>query len=296
LKFSEQRCENRGLWDIPWDILKRTNSQTRTFSRFQLFRYDDKHNFQINRPDFEKNMTTETKIFADTDAVAAGFAEAFASWLDNSDQGRPFSVALSGGSTPKVLFQLWASQYSNSIDWSRVKFFWGDERCVAPDDDESNFGVAKKLFFDKANLPESVIHRVLGESDPQSERVRYQDEIVSIVGRGDQEKLPQFDLIILGMGDDGHTASIFPHEDHFLKSTEICEVATHPSSGQKRITLTGPVINAAKRVAFLITGANKADVLAQVINKAGEFESFPASHIQADELTFFLDQAAAAKL
>ncbi len=239
-------------------------------------------------------MTTETKIFADTSAVAAGFAEDFAAWVENSYQDKPLAVALSGGSTPKVLFELWASRYARAIDWSRVKFFWGDERCVAPDDAESNYGVAKALFLDRVTIPASNVHRVFGEADPMGERLRYQNEIVSVVGNGGT--VPQFDLIILGMGDDGHTASIFPHESHFLNSKELCEVATHPSSGQKRITLTGTVINAASRVAFLITGANKADVLAQVIDKTGEFESFPASHVSAKEVTFFLDQAAAGKI
>ena len=98
------------------------------------------------------------------------------------------------------------------------------------------------------------------------------------------------------MGADGHTASIFPHESQFLESEKVVEVATHPQSGQKRLTLTGPVINRAKKVAFLITGADKATVLTQVINKTGDYANFPAAQIQPDELRFYLDQAAAKEL
>ena len=201
------------------------------------------------------------------------------------------TVALSGGSAPKLLFELWASQYSDTIDWNRIHFFWGDERCVAAEDSESNYGTAKRLWLDPVGIPDTNVHPVQGESDPPTERLRYEKEIKQYVS-SNAEGLPEFDLILLGMGTDGHTASIFPHQNQFLKSTKICEVATHPQSGQQRITLTGPVINAAKHVAFLITGADKANVLEQVILKSGDWESYPASHVAAQEVDFYLDDAA----
>jgi len=239
-------------------------------------------------------MTAETKKFADPAAVAAAFAADFATWVASQTQDK-ITVALSGGSTPKALFELWASDYADKIDWSRVHFFWGDERCVPPDDSDSNYGVAKSLFFDKVGIADDNVHRVFGEADPDQERSRYENEIYGHV-EIDDNAIPQFDMVILGLGDDGHTASIFPHQMKFLKSDQVCEVAIHPLTAQKRITLTGPVLNRAKKVAFLITGENKADILAQVINKTGEFESFPAAHIEPDDLSFYVDQAAAKKL
>ncbi len=236
-------------------------------------------------------MTIQTKIFANPTSVADAFATDFSAWVA-AQQSDTITVALSGGSTPKLLFQAWAEHYRNSIPWSRVHFFWGDERCVPPTSSDSNYGVAHELFLSRVQIPSENIHRVLGEASPDAECLRYADEIRQHVRLG-AGGMPQFDLVILGMGDDGHTASIFPHESHFLKSPRICEVATHPESGQKRITLTGPVINAARRVTFLITGASKARVLSQVMHRTGDFANFPAAHITADQVDFYLDEAAA---
>ncbi len=238
-------------------------------------------------------MAVATKVFADSASLAESFASDFASWVaaQSSDS---ITVALSGGSTPKRLFELWADQYAEEINWSRIQFFWGDERCVPPEDPESNYGVAKELFFDRIAIPSENVHRVRGESAPEQECSRYEREIQQIV-RTDENGNPLFDLIILGMGDDGHTASIFPHQSEFLKSRRICEVATHPQSGQQRITLTGRVLNAAEKVVVLVTGANKADVLADVLGKQGDFADFPISHIDGDDVCFYLDMAAAAK-
>jgi 6-phosphogluconolactonase len=239
-------------------------------------------------------MPTETKIFADPAAVAVAFATDFAAWVNAQSQST-INIALSGGSTPKILFELWARDFADNVDWSRIHFFWGDERCVPADDSDSNYGVAKKLFLDKVGIAASNIHHVFGATDPMVERSRYENEITSRLVC-DANSIPQFDLIIVGMGSDGHTASIFPHESQFLESDKVIEIATHPQSGQKRLTLTGPVINRAKKVAFLITGTDKASVLAQVIHKTGNYANYPASHIQADDLTFYIDQSAARDL
>ncbi len=238
-------------------------------------------------------MQPSTKIYSDPVALVAAFAADFASWVESQPNVK-LTVALSGGSTPKRLFELWAEQYASSIDWARLHFFWGDERCVAPDDAESNYGVAKALLFDHITIPETNIHRIRGEASPSDEAARYEQEIVEFAESIDG--VAQFDLIILGMGDDGHTASIFPHQIEFLKSPRVCEVATHPQSGQQRITLTGPVINAAKKINFLVTGASKAEVLADVIGQTGAFETYPASAITGDKVCFYLDEPAAAKL
>lgn len=241
-------------------------------------------------------MTTDAQIktFAEPAVVADAFAADFAAWLETQGQEK-ITVALSGGSTPTRLFELWASQYADRIDWQRIHFFWGDERCVPPDDSQSNYGVAKKLLFDNIAIAEDNVHRVRGEADPDEERSRYENEIYEHV-ETDDEANPQFDLVILGMGEDGHTASIFPHQSQFLKSPQVCEVAIHPQTAQKRITLTGPVLSAAHKVAFLITGENKARVLAQVLNHSGQYANFPASHIAGENVCFYIDQAAAKDL
>jgi len=239
-------------------------------------------------------MEPEVKIFPDATAVAKAFADDFANWVNQSSKST-LTVALSGGTTPKLLFSIWAEQFADKLDWSRLHFFWGDERCVPPTDGESNFKAAKTLFLDKVSVPASNIHRVIGEADPGGERLRYENEICTVV-EVDDNGMPRFDKFILGLGDDGHTASIFPHESEFLMSDRICEVATHPTSGQKRITLTGPVINMARSVDFLVTGAGKAIVLPQVVYHKGDYESFPASHIRATIVTFYVDEAAAKNL
>lgn len=206
------------------------------------------------------------------------------------------TVSLSGGSTPKLLFSVLANEFRDAIDWHKVHFFWGDERCVPPTDQESNFGEAKRLFLSKIDIPEENIHRVWGEAEPENERVRYSQAIADTVDQNDNG-CPYFDIVLLGMGSDGHTASIFPPEIDFLNSDQVCEIATHPDSGQNRITVTGKIINASTHVFFLITGAGKADVLAEIMSQTGNYDSYPISHISPDGgSTFYVDQAAAAKL
>ncbi|MEO0468772.1 MAG: 6-phosphogluconolactonase [Bacteroidota bacterium] len=232
---------------------------------------------------------SETKhIDADPQAVA----KAFADWLvDYLPANQPFHMALSGGSTPKILFKLLAESYADKIDWSFLHLYWGDERCVPPDHSDSNFRMTEELLLSQVPIPAENIHRVRGEAEPALEAERYGQLLDTNLAKTDE--LPVFDLIILGMGADGHTASIFPHESHLLQAKDHCVVATHPASGQIRISLSGPVINAAKRVVFLITGASKRPVLAEVFAKTKMAESYPVSHIGATQIDWFLDQAAA---
>ncbi|RME95511.1 MAG: 6-phosphogluconolactonase [Bacteroidetes bacterium] len=235
-------------------------------------------------------MPSLIHLSADPAAVAADFARYFAEELAENT-GR-FYVALSGGSTPKLLFEHWTRYYTNSLDWSRVHFFWGDERCVPPDDAASNYGMTKRLFLEPAGIPATQVHRIRGEEDPFAEADRYAQEIREWVPSVDG--LPAFDLIILGLGDDGHTASIFAHQMELLQTPTICAVATHPQSGQQRITLSGTVINQAQRVAFLVTGAHKREKVSAILKNRAACLSYPAAHIQPvqGELHWFLDDAA----
>lgn len=237
-------------------------------------------------------MQADKKVFADNPAVANAFAQDFVDWI-NSQSKQKVTVSLSGGSTPTLLFEILAKQFADKADWSRVHLFWGDERCVAPDDPQSNYGVCKSLFLDHVSIPESNVHRVIGEADPESEAVRYGEEMKQHCELN-EDGLPMLDLLILGMGGDGHTASIFPHQIELLKSEAICAVATHPESGQKRVSMTGPVLNAAKKIDFLVTGEGKASVLNEIFGKTGAWETYPTSFIKSEgPVTFYLDQAAA---
>ena len=223
--------------------------------------------------------------------VARDFADFFEAWL--SKQEGSVNIALSGGSTPAVLFKLWAEDYKGKIDWEKVHFYWGDERCVPPSDEESNYKMANDLFLSRVGVPLSNIHRFRGEDDPQAEVGRYAAEITDNLQHVDG--LPAFDLIMLGMGSDGHTASIFPHQIELLEATSVCALAQHPESGQFRGTLTGNVLNNARLVAFLVTGASKTDKVDAIINDKEEAKNYPAAHIgpKHGALHWFVDEKAA---
>jgi 6-phosphogluconolactonase len=238
-------------------------------------------------------MPATVKTFPTPPDVANAFAQRLIELNVQAQQANATAtVCLSGGSTPKLLFKTLAANHSD-VDWSSIHFFWGDERCVPAESDESNFGEANRLFLSKANIPDENIHAVDGSIAPQLAASQYEAEIQQHLGGS----APSFDLMVLGMGDDGHTASIFPHEIDLLDSQKICEVATHPVSRQKRVTVTGRVIAAAEETYFLITGSNKADVLASIIQKSDDYLAFPTSRFSdSEQVTFWLDDAAAAKL
>lgn len=198
-------------------------------------------------------------------------------------------IALSGGSTPKEVFKELASHFKNKIDWSKVQFYWGDERCVPYNDEESNYKMANEYLFSKVGLPLGNIHRIKGENKPEEEAVRYAGLLEAKLPGYNMQ--PQFDLVILGIGDDGHTASIFPNQIGLWNSKSYCEVAEHPETAQKRVTLTGNIINNAKEVAFLVTGENKAQKVFEIIEKKGNYTLYPASLVAPDNgrLNWFLD-------
>ncbi|MBU2976339.1 MULTISPECIES: 6-phosphogluconolactonase [unclassified Zobellia] len=235
----------------------------------------------------------ELKIYQDKVEVAQEFSKYFA---EQTKGNEPFHVALSGGSTPKIVFDVLAEKFGASIDWKLVHFYWGDERCVLPTDDESNYKMTVEHLLSKIDIPEGNIHRVEGENDPEKEAERYAQVLKNELPA--KNGFPQFDLVILGMGDDGHTASIFPHEIELWDSENLCAVAVHPDSGQKRVTITGNVINHSKTVAFLVTGASKEEKVGEIINKEGSYTAYPANLVAptTGDLLWFLDKAAAAKI
>ncbi|WP_298476753.1 6-phosphogluconolactonase [uncultured Maribacter sp.] len=231
-------------------------------------------------------------IYNTKEEVAIRFSTYFSNLIGKK---KNLHIALSGGSTPKIVFDELATNFLE-IDWSGVHLYWGDERCVSPSDNESNYKMTVSHLISKINIPEENIHRVLGENEPLKEAVRYSNLLDALLPR--ENNFPKFDLVVLGMGDDGHTASIFPHEIHLWNSENNCEVAVHPDSGQKRITITGRVINNAKEVVFLVTGENKKDKVTEILNKNGSYTDYPASLVapKSEKLIWFLDVDAAQKI
>ncbi|MEM1325456.1 MAG: 6-phosphogluconolactonase [Bacteroidota bacterium] len=238
-------------------------------------------------------MDATLKVLSTKAQVARQFTEELLSWAADKDS---VSIALSGGSTPKTLFKLWTEEYLDKFDWSKFTFYWGDERCVPPDDEESNYGAAYDLFL--KHLPEAHRHieRMRGEDNPEQEAKRYANLIDNDLPK--VENVPQFDVMLLGMGDDGHTASIFPNQMHLLTEEGFAATATHPDSGQTRVTLTGPVICQAKWIVFLVTGENKAARIQEIFTGQPISVNYPAAHIEAKEgeMTWYVDEAAAQAL
>lgn len=202
-------------------------------------------------------------------------------------EAAPFNLALSGGGTAGQLFALWADEYKDKIDWDRLRFFWVDERCVPPADKESNFGQADRLLFHPLQIPAGHIHRIRGECEPGVEAMRYAWEVKEYLPRFNQ--LPTFDCIILGVGEDAHTASIFPTTLELLTDSRVYAVSRHPSTGQFRITMTGPLILNGAPLLVLMLGKNKAPVLRELMEGYSPVHPTPAAYIlsQAVEAAIF---------
>jgi 6-phosphogluconolactonase len=197
--------------------------------------------------------------------------------LVNQSKSNTINIALSGGSTP-VAFYTYLAQSHVKIDWSRVHLFWGDERCVPPADVQSNFGQANRALISKIDIPAQNIHRIKGENDPVSEASRYQEEIEKFVPV-DTDGTPVFDWILLGMGEDGHTASIFPGTPAAKDYRSVCLTAEHPETGQKRVSLGFKVLFKAKQVSFLVTGSSKSDLITKIYHKDAKAIDLPAAQV-----------------
>ena len=205
-----------------------------------------------------------------------------------------FTVALSGGSSPKGLFELLASHYHSKTDWSKVYFFFGDERYVPSDHPDSNALMAKKALFDPLKIEAHQIFTIDTSFDPKAAAEAYQTKIETHFAPGP----PTFDLILLGLGDDAHTASLFPHTD-VVNATEagVKEIFVQDKNVY-RITFTAPLINNAHHIAFLLFGNSKADAVRQVLQGSKNYNLYPAQLIQPTTgvVEWFMDEAAAAKI
>ena len=209
-------------------------------------------------------------------------------------------VAISGGSTPQAAFKLLADPaqpFANTIAWDKLQLYWVDERCVAPDDPESNYGVCKRLLLDHVGIPAENVHRIEGELDPEEAAARYESVLRNSMKLEGAES-PAFDLLLLGMGDDGHTASLFPHTDGLNELGRLA-IANHvPQKNTWRISLTWTVINQASEVSFDIGGEAKASIVSEVFTGPRDPERLPSQLIRPanGRLLLQLDEAAAAKL
>ena len=207
-----------------------------------------------------------------------------------------FTIALSGGGTPRPIYACLAdARYRNRIDWARVHVFFSDERCVRPDDERSNYYMAREALLDRVPLPAANVHRVQGEIDPVQAAAAYEEQLHGLFGAA---TFPAFDLICLGLGDNGHTASLFP-------GTAVLREQAHGVLAQYvevvamwRVTFTVPLINAARQVAFFVEGASKAEIMQRVLQGPYDPDVLPAQLVrpQPGQLSWLIDRAAAARV
>ena len=234
----------------------------------------------------------EVKIY-DTPARLSKKAARQIADLSFQEGKQPLHIALSGGSTPALLYEILAGKYKDKTNWERLHFWWGDERCEDPSSMESNFRMASEKMLSLVPVPQGHIHRIFGEAPQEEEALRYSREMDSLIPQRDG--FPVFDLILLGLGDDGHVASIFPGNLPLMKSNSPCAVTTHPVTGQLRITLTGNSINNARRIFILVTGIAKSQRIAEIMNNKKEAKKLPAYYVNPvdGQLTWYLDVDAA---
>ena len=201
-----------------------------------------------------------------------------------------FTVALAGGSTPKATYEILARDYAGELDWSKVHVFFGDERTVLPDHEDSNYLMAQRTLL--SHVPVGSVHRMRGELPPAEAAAAYEQELQEFFG---PDSVPAFDLILLGIGEDGHTASLFPETsaldvtDRWVVANPVLKLET------TRLTLTIPVINAAKAVTFLVAGEGKAEALKQILEGDADPRAYPAKLIRPEcgDLTWVVERAAA---
>lgn len=211
------------------------------------------------------------------------------------ERGR-FSVALAGGSTPKPLYELLATrEFSTRLDWARTEVFFGDERCVPPDDARSNFRMAADALLQHVPLPAAQLHRMRGEDDPALAALSYRQELAAAFRT---VSVPRFDLILLGLGENGHTASLFPGTGALRDLWRTVAPQYLEVQHEWRLTFTRPVLNAAARVWVLACGVAKAGIAQRVLEGRFEPEVLPAQYLApvAGQLVWWLDNAAAARL
>lgn len=240
------------------------------------------------------------QTFADpnslTHAAVIRFVQIAREAIKTRDQ---FTVALSGGSTPKALYALLATQpWQNQIDWNQVHLFWGDERHAPPNDPGSNFRMTQEQLLSKVTIPQENVHRIKAENvDAQAAAAEYEQELKHFFQLSDHE-FPRFDLVLLGMGANGHTASLFPGTDAVHEQSRLVVAPWVEELNSDRITLTPSVINNAAEIIFFVTGTEKAATLKAVLEGQYQPDRLPAQIIRPaqGQVVWMVDQAAASAL
>jgi 6-phosphogluconolactonase len=237
----------------------------------------------------------ELRVYETPEAVAAALADLFVADARSAIKARgSFFVALAGGRTPQAAYSLLAgSERRDAIDWARVFIYFGDERCVPPESDESNYKMAFDSFLSKVQIPPRNVHRMHGEDEPARAARAYAQVLVETMS-----ELPRFDLMLLGMGEDGHTASLFPGADPRTDEEQLVRAVFFEQYEAHRLTLTPLVINNSRHVAIAVEGAAKAPTLHAVREGLYDPVRYPVQIISPHdgELTWFVDKAAAAAL
>ncbi|MFQ5605451.1 MAG: 6-phosphogluconolactonase [bacterium] len=241
-------------------------------------------------------MEQEIDIYPSKPALVTMAAEKIVEIINLSRQRwGDCSVALAGGNTPRDVYSLLASRlYQNRVDWPQVHLFWGDERAVPPDHPDSNFRMVKESLLDQIEIPPANVHRMRGEIEPEQAALEYEQVLLEQFN----ESPPRFDLILLGLGEDGHTASLFPGAKAIDEKNKLVTSVFVSRLDTNRITLTLPVLNAARTVIFLVAGSSKSEIVQRVLNLDGPSKQLPASLVLPvpGNLMWMLDNSAAALL
>jgi len=246
-------------------------------------------------------MNGALRIFDNEATLFEAAADKFTALAGQSiaERGR-FTVALAGGGTPKGLYQQLAdAPYRERLDWSKVEWFWGDERPVGPEDPESNYRMAFESLLGPLGVDPARVHRIIGEHErPETAAVEYQKEIAHVFGVPFDGPPPALDFVLLGMGSDGHTASLFPFTQALNVRKKWVAANDVPQMTTRRYTLTSLAINVAACVMFLVTGPGKAKTLRDVLTGPPEPKRFPSQMIKptAGELWWYVDRGAASLL
>ena len=239
----------------------------------------------------------EVEIFPDLEALSRAAALRFADASRKSISSKgTFAVAISGGSTPGSLYLLLGSDYYiHAIDWQQVHIFWVDERCVPPGHEQSNFKLAFDTFLSTVPVPPGNLHRIKGEESPEQGAKEYEAALREFFGKG---VIPPLDLILLGLGEDGHTASLFPGSAALAEQERLAVAVRKQPPELDRITLTLPVLNNALRVIFLVSGSAKAHIVHEILENPETTGKYPAGFVlpARGRLTWLIDKAAAALL
>ena len=246
-------------------------------------------------------VTVTYRVLPTAAATAQAAAQLFTDAAVKAAEARGLArIAISGGTTPKAMFALLADPaqpFLQQVPWDKLDLYWVDERCVPPDNAESNYRMTREALLSKVPLSAERVHRMEGELAPEVAAAKYEATIRNSF-KLEGAQTPTFDLVLLGMGDDGHTASLFPHTEALNEMSHIVVPNHVPQKDTWRITLTWPVINQGREVAFLIEGTGKAQVLHDVLLGPYQPETYPSQIIRpaSGRLLFLLDAAAAAKL